>query len=520
MAVKNKLKTKNQITKCQTGSNIAVEIDSGCIKAVQINLKRNGSIVIEKIATEELKYFTYDEVPSLLKEFLRKNGFKKTEVVSCFPRNLTTIRFISLPSTSIKELVDMANFQAMKQIPYNKEDMIVDFEIESQTEDGYSNVMLAIAHKNVVYQHIDALEGAGLTTKRIDINSQAILRSYLFLKNIPEKSQEPAELPAGKNISVATALVDIDYTHTNIQIISGDKLLFTRGISLGIIHLILKEKKFQVESANINWQSELMDELRRSLAVFSREQGEYIIGKIVLSGGISNFNLLERNISGRFQIPVEVFDLKKHIPDLSKFAQNCVINGKEISIMSPLGMLLPGKSKSLDMVPCEMKMKKKYSLRIAKLSIGSVLIICLAAVGLFNFYLKIKKKSEIIAELQSRIEALSPRVKKLEAMREKINIIRNNVGETVSSLDYLRELYVIIPEKIFISAFLYDESKYIIIKGTANNMSEVFDLIPKLEDSPYFEKVSSRGVKRRKVEDKEVVDFEIQCSLVKGDQQV
>jgi len=514
-----KTKKKKRTIKCDSKSHVAIEIDSGCIKAVQMTVKKNGSITIDRIAAEELKYFTYDEVPELLKEFLKKNGFKKREVVSCFPRNLTTIRFISLPSTDPKELVEMVNFQALKQIPYNKEDMIVDFEIESQNEDGYSNVLLAIAHKNIIYQHIDTIENAGIITKRIDINSQAILRSYLFLKNLAVPSPEPQELPAKKNIYTATALIDIDYTHTNIQIMSEDKLLFTRGITLGIIHLILKEKKFQIESANINWQSELMDELRRSLAVFSREQSEYVIDKIVLTGGISNFSQLERNISSRFQIPVEVFNLKERIPSLSKFEQNYKINGKEVSIMSPIGLLLPGKSKNIDMIPQEIKDQKKNSLRIAKFSLAAILFACILGISLFNFYMEINRKSEIINELKSRIDTLSPRVKKLEAMREKINIIRENIGDQVSSLDFLRELYVIIPEKIFIFGFLYDESKYIIIKGTANNMSEVFDLIPKLENSQYFEKVSSRGVKRRKVEDKEVVDFEIQCSLVKGEEQ-
>jgi len=513
MAKKKKISVPSEYKK----SRIGLEIDSVCAKAVQLKLKKDGGIQIEKMAVKELKYFTYDEVPGILREFFKENAFKGRNIISCFPRNLTMIRFLKLPSSDPDEIEEMVGFQAIKQIPYNREDMIVDYEVLSVDEEGYSNIMLSIAHRNVIYQHLETIEFSGLDTKRIDINSQAALRAYLYLKGLEHQQDEQDEKGNSGNPKKATcsALINIDYAQTNIQIISGENLLFSRGISLGIMHLILKEKKFQSESANINWQSELMDELRRSFAVFSREQTGLFVEKIVLLGGYNNFKNIDRNIAGRFQVPVEIFEISNRVEGYDQFVSGLKLNNKEISLLAIIGLLLPDRARRLDMIPAEVKQKRRYFHRVAVATVASVLFACLIVVGLVNFYFEINRKSLYITQLQERLNTLSPRVSQLEMMREKINVIDEHIGSEATSLDYLRELYVLIPDKISLAAFMFDETKYIVIKGTAENMSDVFELIPQLEVSDLFEKVSSRGVKRRKVGKKEVVDFEIQCSLEK-----
>jgi Tfp pilus assembly protein PilN len=233
---------------------------------------------------------------------------------------------------------------------------------------------------------------------------------------------------------------------------------------------------------------------------------------------VSNFHHIERNIRSRFQVPVEIFNITEKIPDLARFASNLTINDKEVSLMAAVGLLLPSNTRMIDMIPPEEKMRRKYRRRIATGIVASVLILGILICATVNFYTEITRKAEYINLLNSKISEISPQVQRLESMRLKINVIEQQVGKTRTSLEFLRELYRIIPPKINLSVFLYDESKYIIIKGTSTTMADVFDLIPKLENSPYFEKVSSRGVKRRKVGKKEVVDFEIQCPLIREEE--
>ena len=502
-------------TQQATRSCIGLEIDSASIKAVQVCLKKNGAVLVEKIAVSELKYFSFDEVPDIIRAFLKEHGFKRHQVISSFSRNLSTIRFLHLPSVNPKELQEMVDFQSVKQIPYNREDMIIGYEIISHSDEGYSNVMLAITHRNVLFQHLEAVEGAGLNTQRIDINSQGIFRTYSYLAD----TEIPPVAP-GETVETAVVLIDIDYAHTNIQVIDGDNLLFTRAITLGINHLFLKEKKYQKDSANTNWQAELFEELFRSFAVFHREHKEYKLHKIVLCGGASNFPNIDQNISNRFNVPVELFSMTEKIESLKQFTTGLTINDKEVSILGVIGLLLPGTQQQLNLIPPQVKAARKRKRRLAKVCVAFMLLIGIGIVGAIKFYEAIDYKSRRITYLTQQVDALAPRVRRLETMRAKIDVIRDHFTGKRSSLDFLRELYVVIPEKIFLTIILYDETKYIVIKGTASNMSEVFDLIPTLENSEYFEKVSSRGVKRRKIGKKEVIDFEIQCLLIKDEDEL
>lgn len=513
---KNKKDKKKRYPSYALKPRTSIEVDSGCAKAVEMCLKKDGAVVISNIAVAALDYFSNAEIPGILRAFLHNNKFKAKTVTTCFPRSLSTIRFMELPSTDPAELSEMVSFQAIKQIPYSPEDMAVDFEIVDLNEAGYSTAMMVIAHKNVIYQTIDTLEDAGVYPERVDVNSQAILRAYFHLDTKKEEEQAPASEPqtaTGKKSAVA--LVDIDYTNTTIQIICGKQLVFSRGITLGILHLVLKEKKFQAESANINWQSELIEELRRSFAVFSREHENYYIEKIVLSGGVSNFHNIDRNVRSRFQVPVETFNIITKIPALANLKEKLTINGKEVSLMAPIGLIIPAREKQIDMIPQDIKDKRKQRLRSAQFAVAGVLLAALLLSGTYAFYAEMARKTKMIGYLETQINQIAPKVKDLELKRSKVNVIDEQVGGDRSSLDFLRELFRVVPEKIYLTAFLYDESKYIVLKGTAHTMSDVFELIPELENSPYFEKVSSRGVKRRQLGSKEIVDFEIQCSLIK-----
>lgn len=518
---KNKPK-KRRIPAHYFKRRMGIEVDSSCVKAVELHLKKDGTPVVDHIAVSELEYFKFDEATSLIRSFLRQHKFKQKQVVSCFPRSLSTFRFLDLPSTDRAEIEEMVAFQAIKQIPYSPEDMVVDYDIIKQTSDGYSTVMMIIAHKNVIYQNLDTLQDAGLVPDRIEVNSEAILRTYFHFQTLEDRSAHESgsgdQTSSGNKKDPAIALVDIDFTNTTIQIVQDSQVLFTRGITLGVMHLILKEKKYQAESANINWQSELVEELRRSFAVFARENETVAIEKIVLSGGVNNFHNIERNIHSRFHVPVEIFNLMTKLPALSNIKEKLTIHGKEISLTAPIGLMLPPRGRTIDMIPDEVRRQRRYRRRMAQLAVAATILLCMAASGAVTLYKEITYRSDMVKMYETEVNKISPKVQKLEVMRTKINVIEDQVGSDRTSLDFLREIYRIVPEKIYINAFLYDESKYIVFKGSAHAMADVFELVPMLENSSFFEKVTSRGVKKRQVGNKEIFDFEIQCSLIRTEE--
>ena len=70
------------------------------------------------------------------------------------PRHLATLRFIELPSTELSEINNMVEFQALKELPYAKEEIITSFKNLGAYKKGFSYIMLAIVKRQLIEEMI------------------------------------------------------------------------------------------------------------------------------------------------------------------------------------------------------------------------------------------------------------------------------------------------------------------------------------------------------------------------------
>ncbi len=131
-----------------------------------------------------------------------------------------------------------------------------------------------------------------------------------------------------------------------------------------------------------------------------------------------------------------------------------------------------------------------------------------------GIYIPARNAGKTIIEVLDRIpQDIKEKVAETEARSEKLDIARNLARNQGHVLRVLRELYERMPEGISLATLSYERDRALIIKGTAKDLSDVFQFIPVLEKSPYFESVASQYASKRKVLDKEYTDFQIQCML-------
>ena len=84
------------------------------------------------------------------------------------------------------------------------------------------------------------------------------------------------------------------------------------------------------------------------------------------------------------------------------------------------------------------------------------------------------------------------------------------------ALDVLAELYDLIPADIQLSGMKFTLQGNFSIEGNSRTMGTVFSFIGDMEESVFFKKVESRRTTKRRVDDGEIVDFEIICILEDG----
>lgn len=213
LGIKGKLQTKPK-------NRAGLDIGSYSIKIVEISdalekpaLAGFGWKKIHGSSKEELE----DSIKSLVNE--AKISVKDINIsVSGFS---TIVRFISMPGMKDEELKSAIKFEAEKYIPFDINDCIVDFQILNKNEkENRLDILFVATKKDYVEERVSLVESCGMTVSLVDIDSFAMVNS--FLRNHPSSNPD-------KSI----ALLNIGATLTNLSILRGDVLCLVRDMTIG-----------------------------------------------------------------------------------------------------------------------------------------------------------------------------------------------------------------------------------------------------------------------------------------------
>ena len=440
-----------------------IEIGQDSIKVVQgIPEWRRSGMKIITLLTEEVK--SNDEKSVKLKHIINNLDIKPKKVIACIPRSLVTIRYLNLPSVNKSEIARMVQFQAEKQLPYSKEELVTAFKVIGSNKDGYSKVMLVLVHRDVINKQLELLGGLKLNPEYIELSSQAAASA--FIKEHPE-------------VDKPVAFIDIDMFSVDIQVIFNEKLVYTRNISLS-------ESKTQ---------ESLLEEIIKSLNSYNKDNREITS---IFVGGKAHSKLVE-NLSKSFDMPAEIF--------------NPVENLTGVSLCSIIGLIGNFPNVLLNVLPDEIKKRKqviekrKHYLVLASQCAGILLLV----LGIFmrNIY----DKQNTLKWLDIEIEKTNPIAKEVNKRSGRLEIIKKQLDTKNSCLDILHELHRIIPDTISFTILDYQLNNTLKIKGHSKALSDALGLIDILEKSSYFKNVQLKSSNMRRLRNMEVADFYIQCEI-------
>jgi len=255
----------------------------------------------------------------VLKDLSKTYKLKKTNVATCVSGSSVVIKKVKFPVMSKEELRESIRWEATQYIPFDIEEVNIDFHIFPYEEGAETmEVMLVVVKKDKIELLSNILLEADFIPKIVDVDLIAIQNQFEFNYGIDYES--------------TIALVDIGAEITNINIIKGENSLFTRNVpiggkyfskelqkSLGVsfeeaekLKLEDKEsenlKKIKMEFLNL-----VSAEISRSLEFFKFTIEDTPISKIYLSGGCSKISEIDKILYEKTKIPVEIMDPFKNI---------------------------------------------------------------------------------------------------------------------------------------------------------------------------------------------------------------
>ncbi len=304
---------------------IGLDIGSSSIKAVELDwgkrtpkLKHFGMIPLPPEAIVDGAFMDSASIVESIRSLIEGLRIKTKQVGVSISGHSVYIKTINVPTMSEVQLEESIKWEAEQQIPFDIEDVNLDFQIlDEQVSPDQMPVLLVAAKKDMINDYTAVIEEAGLQPTIVDVDVFAIENAYNLNFESPEDE--------------VVALVNIGASVMNINILKGGTSAFTRDISIGgrqITEEIQKRLKMTYEEAealkirerDAGAQSvevekiiqataeQLATEVRRSLEFFAASSSGGEIKKIFLSGGCAKIQMLPGLIEERISMPVEVFN--------------------------------------------------------------------------------------------------------------------------------------------------------------------------------------------------------------------
>lgn len=296
---------------------LGLDLGSFAIKAVLVQGSSKGTRLLS-FALVELPEDTGDPKDAQLEalgEALECLHLKGVEVVTSLDSSRAIIKQLTLPAMSRKELEQAIPWEARRYIPFDLDEVALDYQVLRKEKGGREmDVLLVAIPRGQVDAHLELLREGSLAPSWTNVNALALMNASLARGNL-----QPEE---------TVALIDLGAENTTLNVYREGEEFFTHSIAiagncfsatlkaeLGLSSLSQAEAwKRRPEAMDhlmalmASPLSALVLELRRSLTFYDNRTGRRGLDRVLLTGGSARLRGIDRFLERELDLPVEVYD--------------------------------------------------------------------------------------------------------------------------------------------------------------------------------------------------------------------
>lgn len=291
-------------------SIVGLDIGSHSVKAVELHRKGRGNefelshLGVAPLPPEAIvqgAFLNSAGIVDAIREAIEKAKIRTKHVAAAVSGHSVIVKKVSLPTMSRDELDEQIRWEAEQYIPFDVNEVNLDFQILNEGGgEGQMDVLLVAAKKDLIDDYVQVIAEAGLQPAIIDVAAFAVENAW------------QANYDAHPDETVA--LVNIGAQVVNINVVSGGAPTFTRDITtagnqyteeiqktLSVSFDEAERLKLgarageasqdvvpqEVEKAMQAVTETVIGEISRSLDFFAATSAESRINKVYLSGGSS-----------------------------------------------------------------------------------------------------------------------------------------------------------------------------------------------------------------------------------------
>jgi type IV pilus assembly protein PilM len=329
---------------------VGLDIGSSSIKAVEVVRRdKSGDFDLISLGTAALPpeaivqgaFLNANAITDSIREAVERGKLRSKQVAVAVSGHSVIVKKVSLPAMSAEELEDQIRFEAEQYIPFDVNEVNLDFQILSQgAADGQMDVVLVAAKKDLIDDYVQVITEAGLTPVVIDVAAFAVENAF-------EVNYHPVP-------DEVVALVNIGAQVVNINVLSGGAPLFTRDVTTAGNQYTEEIQKAmsvsfdeaeriklgragdeqavvprEVEAATRGVNETIVGEIARSLDFFAATTTDVRVQKVYLAGGASRASGLLDAFRQRTGLPVELLN------PLARMRPNTRFEPERLAAMAP-----------------------------------------------------------------------------------------------------------------------------------------------------------------------------------------
>ncbi len=417
---------------------------------------------------------------------------KLTRVIAAIPRRFAILRTISLPSHSDREIEKMIRLKIAQQIPYPKEDVVLDYQVIRKELSGYSKILVTVVHKDVLTRYLKIFRDSQLHVEYLTLSSVGVANWFFF-----------QEAKIGKREKETTAVINVDSIDTEICFCQEDHLLFARGIPFG------------AKDLHVDHIENFAEQIGLTIMTYIKEKLGEEIKKVILVSNAEEIILLREKLENEYHISVDIMNPFENVARKGNLNFPLILNQENVSAVVGLGLLMGAKKGLINLVPpdiADSRKNKKHRLEIMKFSLLLFVTVLLSIGALrVNLY----ERSSYLLLIDREIEDLKPKVRRLQDKYNRMEFIRQRLNPGLTIVDVIYELYGLTPTEVSYNLLQLSDQGQMILQGTSQQSSSINALQSNLINSPLFEEVTVQSVTKRKVFRGELTDFKITCEILR-----
>jgi type IV pilus assembly protein PilM len=305
---------------------VGLDIGSSAVKAVELKAGGKGgaewqlvNIGMEALPPEAIvdgAIMDSGAVIDAIQRVFTGQKIKTSDVATSVSGNAVIVKKISLPQMSPEELAESIHWEAEQYIPFDIQDVAIDYEmIEGSGSSGNMDVLLVAVKKDKISDYTSAISQAGKSPALVDVDVFALQNCY--------------EVNYGIDPGRVVALLNVGASIMNINIIKGGTSIFNRDIAVGgnqYTDAIQKDLNLSFDQAEAMKKGGRGDgaenlhpilqavsesialEIQKTFDFFKATSSEDRIDRIFLSGGTSKVQGLRDLLAERFDAGVEIMN--------------------------------------------------------------------------------------------------------------------------------------------------------------------------------------------------------------------